>query len=157
MTTAQSQLSVSQQRSHDAAHLPPFLGGFLRLVDSGSGSNDKRSTSVWCKSLSLNFACLVYRLSIMQLTCLLVTVPASGCSLTDNVCQCSNTDLTIATAACLQANCTVQDTLGTTAPVILKTEIKLMETQQKLPESRPVFVNCRIQTEDKRPWSSPLP
>ncbi|KAH7353624.1 integral membrane protein [Plectosphaerella cucumerina] len=46
------------------------------------------------------------------LNCLLMTVPASGCSLTDNACQCSNNDLTTATAACLQANCTMQDTLG---------------------------------------------
>ncbi|KAG7118744.1 hypothetical protein HYQ44_005887 [Verticillium longisporum] len=45
------------------------------------------------------------------LSCLLDTVPASGCSLTDNACQCSNSDLAIATAACLQANCTMQDTL----------------------------------------------
>ncbi|KAH6706866.1 integral membrane protein [Verticillium dahliae] len=45
------------------------------------------------------------------LSCLLDTVPASGCSLTDNACQCSNPDLAITTAACLQANCTMQDTL----------------------------------------------
>jgi hypothetical protein len=54
-----------------------------------------------------------YLLTLPQLTCLLITVPASGCSLSDVSCQCSNAELSRASAACLLANCTMAETLGT--------------------------------------------
>ncbi|KAJ4990484.1 cytidine and deoxycytidylate deaminase zinc-binding region [Stagonosporopsis vannaccii] len=47
------------------------------------------------------------------LTCLLQTVPAAGCSLLDIECQCKSEELTYSTAACILANCTMADSLGT--------------------------------------------
>ncbi|UPX18617.1 uncharacterized protein EKO05_0008911 [Ascochyta rabiei] len=47
------------------------------------------------------------------LACLLETVPAAGCSLLDTECQCKSQDLTFSTAACILANCTMADSLGT--------------------------------------------
>ncbi|KAF3031781.1 hypothetical protein E8E11_000960 [Didymella keratinophila] len=47
------------------------------------------------------------------LNCLLQTVPAAGCSLLDTECQCASEKLTYSTAACIQANCTMADSLGT--------------------------------------------
>src|SRR4051812_35065532 len=42
-----------------------------------------------------------------------MTIPASGCSLANTTCQCSNTRLVKTTAACMMANCTLAETLGT--------------------------------------------
>lgn len=57
-------------------------------------------------SLSMEF------LLTFQLTCLLQTVPAAGCSLIDTACQCGNNELAQATFQCLLQNCTMQDSLG---------------------------------------------
>jgi hypothetical protein len=42
-----------------------------------------------------------------------LTIPASGCSLDDLNCVCNNAGLAQALAACMLANCTMSDTLGT--------------------------------------------
>ena len=47
------------------------------------------------------------------LSCLLETVPAAGCGLLDTDCQCNSEALTYSTAACILANCTMADSLGT--------------------------------------------
>ncbi|KAF9694409.1 hypothetical protein EKO04_007689 [Ascochyta lentis] len=47
------------------------------------------------------------------LTCLLETVPAAGCSILDTECQCKSQELAYSTAACILANCTMADSLGT--------------------------------------------
>ncbi|OSS45096.1 hypothetical protein B5807_09398 [Epicoccum nigrum] len=47
------------------------------------------------------------------LACLLQTVPAAGCSLVDTECQCGSEALAYSTAACILANCTMSDSLGT--------------------------------------------
>jgi putative Ca2+/H+ antiporter (TMEM165/GDT1 family) len=44
---------------------------------------------------------------------MLATVPATGCSLDDLNCVCSNEDLTHTLSACMLANCTMADTTGT--------------------------------------------
>ena len=54
-----------------------------------------------------------YSANFAQLTCLLETVPAAGCSLLDTECQCKSEELTYNTAACMLANCTMADSLGT--------------------------------------------
>ncbi|KAH8882369.1 hypothetical protein GQ53DRAFT_665803 [Thozetella sp. PMI_491] len=46
------------------------------------------------------------------LTCLLRTVPAVGCALTNTTCQCASAPLATLTSECLLANCTMQDQLG---------------------------------------------
>ncbi|KAH7394773.1 hypothetical protein BKA66DRAFT_409999 [Pyrenochaeta sp. MPI-SDFR-AT-0127] len=45
--------------------------------------------------------------------CLFLTVPASGCGLEDFDCVCNNDGLTQTLAACMLANCTMADNLGT--------------------------------------------
>ncbi|OAL47711.1 hypothetical protein IQ07DRAFT_682501 [Pyrenochaeta sp. DS3sAY3a] len=45
--------------------------------------------------------------------CMLATVPATGCSLDDLNCVCSNEDLAHTLSACMLANCTMADTTGT--------------------------------------------
>jgi hypothetical protein len=42
-----------------------------------------------------------------------VALPASGCSLTDINCVCTNPELTKSLGACMLANCTMADTLDT--------------------------------------------
>jgi hypothetical protein len=42
-----------------------------------------------------------------------LTIPASGCSLDDLNCVCNNAELAQSLAACMLANCTMSDTLGT--------------------------------------------
>lgn len=44
---------------------------------------------------------------------MLLRVPASGCSLDDLDCICGDTELAKSLAACMLANCTMSDTLGT--------------------------------------------
>ncbi|KAF2179503.1 hypothetical protein K469DRAFT_641054 [Zopfia rhizophila CBS 207.26] len=45
--------------------------------------------------------------------CLLSTLPASGCGITDTVCQCGSNKLAQDTSACMLANCTMADSLQT--------------------------------------------
>ncbi|KAF2821220.1 hypothetical protein CC86DRAFT_359936 [Ophiobolus disseminans] len=45
--------------------------------------------------------------------CLFLTIPASGCSLDDLNCQCNNEGFAQAVGACMLANCTMADNLGT--------------------------------------------
>ncbi|KAH7128558.1 hypothetical protein B0J11DRAFT_273798 [Dendryphion nanum] len=47
------------------------------------------------------------------ITCLFLTVPRSGCSFDDIKCQCENDRLKRDLGACMLANCTMADTLGT--------------------------------------------
>jgi hypothetical protein len=44
---------------------------------------------------------------------MILKIPASGCSLDDLNCVCNNADLAQSLAACMLANCTMSDTLGT--------------------------------------------
>lgn len=48
-----------------------------------------------------------------QLSCLTHTIPDVGCTLTNTTCQCSSTRLVQTTSACMMANCTLAETLGT--------------------------------------------
>jgi hypothetical protein len=51
-------------------------------------------------------------LNSIKLQCIFLTVPASGCSLDDNNCICTNVELARTLSACMLANCTMVDTLG---------------------------------------------
>lgn len=48
----------------------------------------------------------------LKLACLGQTLPASGCALADSTCQCTSRNLTVSTAECMLANCTMAETLG---------------------------------------------
>jgi hypothetical protein len=48
-----------------------------------------------------------------QIQCMIVALPASGCSLTDATCVCSNQKLAKTLGACMLANCTMADALNT--------------------------------------------
>ncbi|KAH6665001.1 hypothetical protein B0J14DRAFT_607146 [Halenospora varia] len=45
------------------------------------------------------------------LSCIVQTLPASGCVVTNTTCQCTSKTLSDDTAACMLANCTMEDTL----------------------------------------------
>ncbi|KAG9195625.1 hypothetical protein G6011_00746 [Alternaria panax] len=47
------------------------------------------------------------------LLCMISTVPASGCTLDDTTCICTNTQLAATISACMLANCSMQDSLET--------------------------------------------
>lgn len=49
---------------------------------------------------------------VSQLECLSQTIPQANCSLADARCQCSSPSLPQLTAACLLANCSMHDSLG---------------------------------------------
>jgi hypothetical protein len=49
---------------------------------------------------------------VWQIECMILTVPASGCSLDDTDCICNNDELPQTLAACMLSNCTMSDTLG---------------------------------------------
>lgn len=47
-----------------------------------------------------------------QVECLVQTVPAAGCELTDMSCICANDEVMLASAACLQRSCTIIEALS---------------------------------------------
>ncbi|KAF2730968.1 hypothetical protein EJ04DRAFT_579458 [Polyplosphaeria fusca] len=47
------------------------------------------------------------------LECLILSIPASDCSLADTECQCSDHDLGRIISGCIQKNCTITDTIAT--------------------------------------------
>jgi hypothetical protein len=51
----------------------------------------------------------------LQISCLSVTVPEVGCSLTDTACQCASQRLVDVTWTCMTANCSLDDALRTWA------------------------------------------
>ncbi|KAM3084076.1 hypothetical protein ACMFMF_001432 [Clarireedia jacksonii] len=60
---------------------------------------------------AVNAAFTVADLTPCGLDCLVVTIPAAGCSLTDSACQCSSPKLAQASSLCLLQNCTMHDSL----------------------------------------------
>jgi hypothetical protein len=61
-----------------------------------------------------------------QIQCMILTVPASGCSLDDINCICNNNELAQTLAACMLSNCTMSDTLGS-----VKVQSKLCSFSQE--------------------------
>jgi hypothetical protein len=102
-------------------NLRTFLAGLLLISDfcnAGSlepniesralGLTDIPGCGVSRKPLFLVELLLIY----VKLQCIFLTVPASGCSLDDNNCICTNAELARTLSACMLANCTMADTLG---------------------------------------------
>ena len=76
------------------------------------GAYRSRHSGVRCRFMCTNPAGT--QLTKLQLRCLFIVLPPSGCTATDVDCICASDSLEHDIAACLLANCTMQDSLGMT-------------------------------------------
>ncbi|EFX04979.1 integral membrane protein [Grosmannia clavigera kw1407] len=67
-----------------------------------------------------------------QLSCLLQAMPQTPCTLTNNTCLCTNTELTSLVTVCLLANCTNIELLTTTNVTSINCDAPIRRRQQSL-------------------------
>ncbi|KAH6625218.1 hypothetical protein C7974DRAFT_196432 [Boeremia exigua] len=85
----------------------------FHLANSSPGLEVSSSFHISARSSSQTRELGIADIPSCGIRCLIQYVPESGCSLTDTLCVCTNAALNQQLSACMLANCTMADNLGT--------------------------------------------
>lgn len=114
----------------------------------GTGPGFARSNArVRCEfSRSLSVLQSAFELTTFQRSCLIDTIEASPCLLTNTTCSCSNSTISDLVELCVLANCTVKQQLSKSAACLYDGPRSMLKIKQRLRTSRRRCVKRQSET-----------